>query len=136
MAEAHWSHNARFRQGDDRRRLLPDDDLFPPRGAWREADRADGIGIESLARSFHRGLARSRAGCKARGSRPLCGRASICAPPPPRRDPRGKKPHSEMDDAGYSRWEHSHKDLLISLLPFAQEPVIEPESSFRSARSP
>src|ERR1700731_2654326 len=75
MAEAHWPHNARFRQGDDRRRLSPHDDLFPPRGARRDADRADRIGIESLARSFHRGLARSRAGRKARGNRPLCGRA-------------------------------------------------------------
>ena len=60
-------HNARFRQGDDRRRLSPDDDLFPPRDAWRDADRADRIGIESLARSFHRGLARSGTYRKARG---------------------------------------------------------------------
>ena len=74
MVEAHWPHNPRFRQGDDRRRLSPDDDLFPPCGAWRDADRADRIGIESLARSFHRGLARSRAGRKARDTGALLAR--------------------------------------------------------------
>src|ERR1700732_4096221 len=99
MADAHWPYNPRFCQGDDRRRLSPDDDLFSPRGAWRDVDRADRIGIESLARSFHRGLARSRAGRKARGHRAFCRRASSCAPPPPRRNPRGPTPHSEMDEA-------------------------------------
>ena len=52
LAEGHRPHNARFRQGDDRRRLSPDDDLFPARGAWRDADRADRIGIEGLASIF------------------------------------------------------------------------------------
>jgi Glycine cleavage system P-protein len=33
-------------------------------------------------------------------------------------------------------WKHLHKDLLISLLLRTPKPVIDPESSFRSARSP
>src|ERR1700746_3650169 len=37
MAEASGSHYARFRQGDDRRRLSSDDDLFPSCRAWGNA---------------------------------------------------------------------------------------------------
>jgi hypothetical protein len=39
--------------------------------------------------------------------------------------------HSRLPQAG-----RRHKDLLISLLPLAREPVIDPGSSFQSARSP
>ena len=75
----HRRDDARFRQGDDRRRLSSDDDLFPARRAWRHADRADGIGIESLARSLHRDAARSRAERQSRRGRALWPRAAIGA---------------------------------------------------------
>ena len=52
--------DARFRQGDDRRGLPPDDGLFPARRSRRDADRADGIRIESEPRSVHHDAARSR----------------------------------------------------------------------------
>src|SRR5450631_4116470 len=99
MAEAHGSHGAGFRQGDDRRRLSSDDDIFSPRRARRHADRADRIGIESLARSVHRRLARSRTCRAARRNRALCWGAPLCAAKPTRRDARGAKSSTEMDQA-------------------------------------
>ena len=49
MAQGHWAHDARLRQGDDRRGLSPDDGLFPAHRARRDADRADGVRIRRRA---------------------------------------------------------------------------------------
>ncbi len=46
LAQGHRPDHARLRQGDDRRGLPSDDDLFPAHRAWRDADRADGVGIQ------------------------------------------------------------------------------------------
>ena len=39
-------------------KVSTDDDLFSARGAWRDAHPPDRVGMEGLARSVHRGLAR------------------------------------------------------------------------------
>ena len=44
----------------------PDDDVLPAGRARRDADRADRIGIEGVARPVHRHAARSRRGGQAR----------------------------------------------------------------------
>ena len=90
LARGHRRLHARFRQGDDRRGLSSDDDVFPARGAWRDADRADRVGEQSLARSLHRGAARSRAwrrnAATPRGSpaRPITRRAAASTRRAPR----------------------------------------------------
>ena len=88
LARRHRRLDARFRQGDDRRGLSSDDDVFPARRARRDADRADRVGEQGLARPVHRGAARSRDGGKARRHRALLRRAVLRAAPPPRRDAR------------------------------------------------
>ena len=55
----HRRHHARFRQGDDRRGLPPDDHVFPAGRPRRDADRADGVGVEGLPRPVHRHAPRS-----------------------------------------------------------------------------
>ena len=85
----HRRHHARFRQGDDRRGLSSDDDVFPAGRAWRDADRADGIGIQgkSLDRFIHvlRMLALE---AKAGKTRALRRRAALRPAPPSRRNRR------------------------------------------------
>ena len=83
LARGHRRLNARFRQGDDRRGLSSDDDVFPARGARRDADRADRVGKQRLARPVHRGAARSRDGGKARRHGALLRCAVLRAAPPP-----------------------------------------------------
>ncbi len=60
LPRRHRRHHARFRQGDDRRGLPPDDHVFPAGRPRRAADRADRVGIEGLARSVRRDAPRSR----------------------------------------------------------------------------
>ena len=54
LARGHRHHHARFRQGDDRRGLPPDDGVFPAGRARRHADRADRVREQGLARPVHR----------------------------------------------------------------------------------
>ncbi len=76
-----------FRQGDDRRGLPPDDGVFSARRPRRHADRADGIGIEGLARPLHRDAAGSW-----RSPQSAATRTASPAPPTTRRAAASTRP--------------------------------------------
>ena len=99
LARRHRRLHARFRQGDDRRGLPPDDGVFPAGRARRDADRADRVGEQGLARPVHRGAARSRVCGEARRHGALLRRAVLCAAPPSRRDARRARAGAAVGDA-------------------------------------
>ena len=76
LPRRHRRHHARFRQGDDRRGLSSDDDVFPAGRPRRHADRAHGIGIEGKPRPLHPCAARDGAGSEGRKARTLRRRAA------------------------------------------------------------
>jgi hypothetical protein len=81
LAQGYRHHHARFRESHDRRGLPPHDHVFPARGAWRDAGRADRIRKPRLARSLHHGFARSRDARETGRNRALHRRAIPCAAP-------------------------------------------------------
>ena len=89
--------HARFRQGDDRRRLSSDDHVLPAGGPWRPADRAHREPGQGGSRPVHRRLALS---CRAREERHrhrgFQGRAALRPAPPPRRDARGAQARATL----------------------------------------
>ena len=90
LPQGHRRQHPRFRQGDDRRGLSPDDHVLPAGGAWRDADRADREPGQGRPRPVHRApCARSpsapRAAPRPRTSRPR--RASPRAAASTRRSP-------------------------------------------------
>ena len=97
LARRHRHHHARFRQGDDRRGLSPDDRVLPAGRARRHADRADRIGKQGFARPVRRHAARSRVGRETRRQGAFRGGAALRPAPPPRRDPRGAPAGAAVD---------------------------------------
>ncbi len=71
LAEGHRPHHPRFRQGDDRRGVSSDDGVFPAGRSWRDADRADRIGIQGEPRPIHHDASGPRFRRESRGSRPV-----------------------------------------------------------------
>ena len=90
LLEGHRRHHARFRQGDDRRGLSSDDDVFPAGRPRRHADRADrDRRSQGLARPLHRRAARPGPRRQARRHRalhraPCSPRAAASTKPAPR----------------------------------------------------
>ena len=94
----HRPHHPRSGQGADRRRLPPDDDVFPARRPRRHARRADRNGIEGQPRSVHRRDA-PRRNQHARRPRRLAHQPASVAAPPPRRDGRRAQAGAELQGA-------------------------------------
>ena len=96
LPRGHRRHHARFRQGDDRRGLPPDDHVFPAGRPRRHADRADRVGIEGLARPVRGDAARPRH-ARPSAARPSASIRRRCSPragastrPAPRASPKLK----------------------------------------------
>jgi hypothetical protein len=101
VPEGHRRLHARFRQGDDRRGLPSDDDVFPARRPRRDVDRADGIREPGIARRLHRHAAPPGRRSEEAGLGSLLPRRPAPhPPPPPRRDARGARPGAALEAAG------------------------------------